>query len=147
GQSGGGRKVSAMMGMPAAKGLFHRAACQSGAINVVQTRDEATANAQMLLTELNLSKDKLGELQNVPLYDLLNAQIAVFRKKGGGFAFQPHVDGRAFPRQPFEPAAPESSSDVPMIISSMLDDAALALSNFDLDDAGLAGIATKRYGA
>ena len=30
GQSGGGSKVTTLMGMPPAKGLFHRAAAQSG---------------------------------------------------------------------------------------------------------------------
>jgi para-nitrobenzyl esterase len=83
----------------------------------------------------------------VPLYDLLKAEIAVFRKKGGGFAFQPVVDGKVFPRQLFEPTAPEASNDVPLILSSVLDEAALALSNFNLDDAGLVAIVNKRYGA
>jgi para-nitrobenzyl esterase len=32
GQSGGGGKVTALMGMPAAKGLFHRAVVQSGSM-------------------------------------------------------------------------------------------------------------------
>ena len=30
GQSGGGGKVATLMGMPSAKGLFHRASIQSG---------------------------------------------------------------------------------------------------------------------
>ena len=146
GQSGGGRKVSAVLAMPAAKGLFHRAASQSGAINTILTRDEATANAQLLLQELGIGKDKVADLQSVPLYDLLNAEIAVYKKKGS-FAFEPVVDGKIFPRQPFEPAAPEWSNDIPLILSSVLDEAALALENFDLDDAGLVNIVNKRYGA
>jgi para-nitrobenzyl esterase len=57
------------------------------------------------------------------------------------------VDGKVFPRQPFEPAAPEWSNDVPLILSSVLDEAALRLNNFDLDDAGLVDIINKQYGA
>jgi len=73
--------------------------------------------------------------------------MAVYKKKGGGLAFEPVVDGKVFPRQPFEPAAPEASNDIPMILSSVLDEAALRLSNFDLDDAGLVDIINKRFGA
>jgi para-nitrobenzyl esterase len=47
------------------------------------------------------------------------------------------VDGDVLPRHPFEPDAPEISRDVPMIIGWTLDDAALSLSNFELDEAGL----------
>src|SRR5580658_7162242 len=39
GQSGGGGKVSTLMGMPAAKGLFHRAIIQSGAAVRLRTKD------------------------------------------------------------------------------------------------------------
>src|SRR4029077_15040460 len=86
GQSGGGRKVSAMMGMPGAKGLFHRAASQSGAINTILTREDATASTQLLMQELNIGKDKLADLQNVSLYDLLKAEMTIYKKKRG-FAF------------------------------------------------------------
>jgi para-nitrobenzyl esterase len=41
------------------------------------------------------------------------------------------------PRHPFDPDAPTVSADVPMIISTVLDEAALVLTNFDLDEAGL----------
>ncbi len=66
GQSGGGGKVATLMAMPAAKGLFHRAICQSGASIKGMSRENATRTAQGLLTKLNLKPDQLDQLQNMP---------------------------------------------------------------------------------
>jgi para-nitrobenzyl esterase len=49
------------------------------------------------------------------------------------------------PHHPFDPVAPPESADVPVIISSTLEDSALALTNFNLDEAGLKTILTQRY--
>jgi para-nitrobenzyl esterase len=43
GESGGGGKVSVLLAMPAARGLFHRAIIQSGAAIRVSTRERANA--------------------------------------------------------------------------------------------------------
>jgi len=74
---------------------------------------------------------------------LLEAQAAVAPGLGGGFA--PVVDGTILPHHPFDPVAPPESADVPVIVSTTLEDAALALTNFDLTEAGLKTILTQRY--
>jgi para-nitrobenzyl esterase len=58
GQSGGGSKVSTLFGMPAAKGLFHRAIAMSGTQVRSITREQATATATRVLAALNLGKDR-----------------------------------------------------------------------------------------
>jgi para-nitrobenzyl esterase len=45
GQSGGGAKTGTLLSMPAAKGLFHRAAIQSGPTLRLTTRENATRSA------------------------------------------------------------------------------------------------------
>ena len=60
--------------------------------------------------------------------------------------FRPVVDGEVLPHHPFDPTAPEASAEVPVIISTTLHDAALRLTNFDLDEAGLAGLFRQRFG-
>lgn len=63
GESGGGRKVTTLLAMPSAKGLFHRAVVQSGpGIRMVE-RDTANKVSRMLLDELGVSKMRLSELQ------------------------------------------------------------------------------------
>lgn len=108
GQSGGGGKVSTMLAMPAAKGLFHRAIVQSGASLRGGQRDAATKTAEALMKELGLSKGQGRELQNVPLDRLMDA--------GNKARFGPVVDGTILPTHPFDPVASPLSSNVPVIV-------------------------------
>lgn len=54
GESGGGAKVSVLMSMPAAHGLFHKAIIQSGPAVQMASRDDATETARQLLADLNI---------------------------------------------------------------------------------------------
>ena len=141
GQSGGGSKTSTLLAVPSAKGLFHRAAVQSGSTLRQATRPEATAEAEKLLKALNLSKANIADIQKVSWQNLLEAQV------GSRGNFRPVVDGKVLLHHPFDPGAPQESADVPVIISTTLHDAALRLTNFDLDEAGLAGLFHERFGA
>jgi para-nitrobenzyl esterase len=140
GQSGGGSKVSTLLATPAAKGLFHRAAVQSG--STLRLADEGTAakTAEQLLQKLGLAKNRVTDIQRVSWEQLLQAQTEV---TGGGFT--PVRDGAYLPHHPFDPAAPAESRDVPVIISTTLEDAALRLTNWDLTDAGLTALLNERY--
>ena len=67
GQSGGGRKVATLMAMPGAKGLFHRAIIESGAVLRLTTREDAVKQTDLLLAELGLKAGQVRELQSVPM--------------------------------------------------------------------------------
>ena len=142
GQSGGGAKTSTLLGTPAAKGLFHRAAVQSGSALRLATRERATRSAEMLLAELGLTKGRIADLQKASWQQLLVAQTAATAK---GASFSPVKDGRYLPHDPFDPTAPGESADVPIIVSTTLEDAALRLTNFDLDEAGLTRVLDQRF--
>jgi para-nitrobenzyl esterase len=144
GQSGGGAKTSAMLATPAAKGLFHRAAVQSGSMLKFVARDRATQNAEALLKQLGIPKSRIGDLQKISWQQLLEAQVAASATSpglGGG----PVLDGKYLPHDPFDPVAPAESADIPLIVSTTLEDAALALSNFTLSEADLKVLLDKRY--
>jgi para-nitrobenzyl esterase len=85
GQSGGGGKVVRMMHTPAAKGLFHRVAAQSGGNNTYRTTDPAASiKAQQTiaahtLKNLNLTGDQIDKLKTVPYTALITAGIAALR--------------------------------------------------------------------
>jgi len=142
GQSGGGAKTSTILATPSAKGLFHRAAVQSGSSLRLTTREQGTRVAEALLAKLNIPKTRIPDIQKVSWQELLEAQAAITPAAGG---FGPVVDGSVLPHHPFDPTAPSESIDVPMIISTTLEDAALRLTNFDLDEAGLKTILNQRY--
>ena len=113
GQSGGGGKVATLMATPSAKGLFHRAICESGASIRGVSREAANRSAHALLTRLNLKPDQLDQLQTMS-FEKLEEAI-----KGPGMNFGPVVDGKTLPHDPFDPAAPEESANVPLLIGTV----------------------------
>jgi para-nitrobenzyl esterase len=146
GQSGGGAKTSCLMGTPAAAGLFHRAAVQSGSMNRLQSREDGARHAKGLLDLLQIPAGAIADIQKVSWQDLLAAQVQLAGAGPGG-PFSPVLDGHYLPHHPFDPVAPPESAQVPLIVSTTLEDAALALTNFDLDEAGLQRLLTARFGA
>lgn len=121
GQSGGGRKVATLLAMPSAKGLFHRAAIESGATIKLVERDQAARVAGELLAKLGLNKSQVRELQNLPVEKIMGAYFAVVRSMNVDqmtMGFSPTVDGKAVPRHPFHPTASDVSANVPLMIGS-----------------------------
>ncbi|MDP1962080.1 MAG: carboxylesterase/lipase family protein [Reyranella sp.] len=132
GESGGGAKVSVLMALPGAKGLFHKAIIQSGPAVQMADRTDGTNTARQVLAHLGLKPEQAGELRKLPVARLLEAQTAVLagiaqsstadRRRLG---FNPVIDGKIFPGGPFAPAAPAVSADVPLMIGSNKDEQTL----------------------
>ena len=116
GQSGGGGKVTTLMAMPSAKGLFHRAIAMSGSAFRGVTRQNASAAAEQFLARVSIQRGQLDRIQQVPWPELQKAFFSEPRIQnlGGG----PVVDGRWLPRDQWTPTAPEFSSDVPLMMGS-----------------------------
>jgi para-nitrobenzyl esterase len=131
GQSGGGSKVATLYAMPSAKGLFHRAAIQSSSVPLrALTQEQGATFARALLEKLGASTSNMKALQACPWEDIVLAQTEVRAE------FGPVLNDSDLPRHPFDPDAPEVSADVPLIVSSALEDAALSFTNFNLDENG-----------
>ena len=137
GQSGGGAKTCALLAMPSAVGLLHRAGIQSGSAVMLATRENASRNAKKLLDHLGLGTRRIPELADVPVEMMVAAQAAL-QAGSTPIMFAPVVDGDVLPQHPFVPAAPEISRDVPIIVSTTLDEATAFASDIDLDEDGLA---------
>jgi para-nitrobenzyl esterase len=112
GQSGGGGKVSALLAMPTAKGLFHKTIIQSGASVRFAERERTTRLADAVLKQLGLGPDQLDTLQALPLERLQEAvapaQATLPRPRYpllDRYNFGPVIDGSVLPGQPFDPAA------------------------------------------
>jgi para-nitrobenzyl esterase len=134
GQSGGGGKVSALLAMPQAKGLFHKAIVQSGASVRFAERERTTQLADAVLKQLGLGKDQLDKLQALPVASLSEA-IAPAQKTLprprfpllDRYNFGPVIDGKLLPAQPFDPAGPVVSDDVPVLVGGTKDESAIFL--------------------
>ena len=121
GESGGGWKVSLLLAMPGAKGLFHKAIIQSGPGLRGATKAEAGKTAQAYLDVLGVT-DAAG-LATIDTETLSRASVKVPGDRMRSFT--PVVDGTALPRDPFVPDAPAISADVPVLIGTNKDESTL----------------------
>ena len=132
GQSGGGGKVAALMAMPSASGLFHRAIVESGSIMRVRSPQGAAPLTEQLLKELDLDYARLTELQYLPHQQVIAVSARIlarqpprmpdFRRMAEQLGWGPVNDGAVLPQHPFDPAAPAISANVPMIVGTNLNE-------------------------
>ena len=128
GESGGGIKINALLSMPGAKGLFHRAIVESGSFLKSRTAEAAAEDTRKLLSVLGLGASPMRELLKLPPEKLLSAYGTATRGLGG-----PVIDGRSIPDQGWQFGAPAEAAGVSMIIGCCKDETTL----FSLDDKAL----------
>ena len=121
GESGGGWKVSQLMAMPCARGLFHKAVVQSGPGLLGKPRPDAADAAGALLDRLTV--DSPRALLAVPAADLSLAAAALPGEPTRLFA--PVIDGDVLPRHPFDPDASPLAADIPLLIGTNKDETTL----------------------
>jgi para-nitrobenzyl esterase len=128
GESGGGAKVSTLLAMPSAKGLFNRAVVESGpGIRGVEPKI-ASETAERILAQLNIKAHEIDKLQQLPIQQVLDAMTAASSDGRGMLRLAPCVDGKYLPAHPFDPVAAPTAADVPLIIGCNRDEALLNLS-------------------
>ncbi|QHK18488.1 carboxylesterase family protein [Pseudarthrobacter psychrotolerans] len=157
GQSGGGMKISALMAMPQADGLFHKAIIQSGAGLQLLEQDSAELLFAALLTELKVETEgsavvggSIEKLKQVPVEALLAAQaVAMARTPEVGFGFAPVIDGTTIVGHPLQGVG-SSASEVPLLIGCTSEEFGLFLAMdpgyVSVDEASLAARLEQGYG-
>jgi len=128
GESGGGAKINALMAMPSAHGLFHKAVVESGSALTVEEPESAERTGRAVLDALGLSTKEVSRLQDVSAEKLLATYVRV---SGGGpstegahHPFGPVVDGISIPAQTWTPRAPEISRVVALLVGTNHDETA-----------------------
>ena len=122
GQSGGGAKIATMMGTPAAKGLFHRAATMSGQQVTASGPMNATLRAKAYLAKLGVSEKDLSPLLTLPIEKLVEALDTTDPILGGGLYFGPVLDMKWLTRHPFWPDANPQGLSIPMMLGNVHDE-------------------------
>ncbi len=144
GQSGGGGKVTTLLGMPAAKGLIHRAAAQSGGGGQIPTAEQQKEYSMRVIKELGVSdmtglqkmewsrmyaagRKVAGEM-NSPRHDLTFGPPS-----GPGsvpqVGWNPSIDGKTVVCKSFEEVAPDTAKDVPILFGSVSEETMTYASN------------------
>jgi para-nitrobenzyl esterase len=129
GESGGGAKVSIMMTSPLAKGLFHRAICESGtalAILEGKSLEEIENSGKTLFEKLGISStaDPLEQARKIPWEKILEVSQAMETPLTPGsrpaFIWDAAVDGRILLESPDRTFKSSSCNAVPLIVAANL---------------------------
>ncbi len=129
GQSGGGAKVSCLMNIPSAKGLFQKAIVQSGSYLTRFTEDSIAKKVSVvLLAELNLQPSQADSLQKIPYERLSAAGLKALKKvektlktadmAAFGLEWGPVRDDNFLPYQPGDAKAIALSKNVPLLVGT-----------------------------
>ena len=131
GQSGGGSKVTTLLGMPSATGLIHRVSVQPGGGGNIPTGEQQREYARDIVKELGIGAHDIEALQKMEWSKLMKAAGAVSARMyppgtgaPGPFGppragWSPSVDGNVITMRSFADAAPEISKNVPMLMGSV----------------------------
>jgi para-nitrobenzyl esterase len=121
GESAGAKDTCALMGAPAAAGLFQQAIMESGSGQTYRSRESARMLTQRFLACAGLNAGNAETLRTMPVDQLLNAQRALIAKMGA-FPFRVTVDGVVLDRSPLEYVRSGSSRKVRLLIGSNHDE-------------------------
>lgn len=124
GQSGGGAKVTTLMNMPAAKGLFHKAVALSGSSLIGVNKNYAEKLGAKVLEEAGFKIGEFEKLQQMPWLEFIqiaNRTVAKFSdeaKKMGiqREGFSPVSDGIHLSSEPFFTGG--MSENIPLMINT-----------------------------
>ncbi|HEX3913400.1 MAG TPA: carboxylesterase/lipase family protein [Steroidobacteraceae bacterium] len=126
GESGGGFKISTLLGMPSAQGLFHKAIIESGPGLSVRTPIESRELTVRYLRRMGLDKSKYLDLMKVSLPFMLEVQALAASNRffpldppvphtlAGSYG--PVLDGDVIPKNMFDPVATPLSASVPVMV-------------------------------
>ncbi|HTU09905.1 MAG TPA: carboxylesterase family protein [Allosphingosinicella sp.] len=120
GQSGGGAKIATLMGTPAARGLFHRAATMSGQQVTVSGPLHATERTRAFMAAVRART--VDELLAMPVARLVEGLAATDPYLGGGVYLGPVLDMKWLVRHPFWPDANPQGNAIPLLLGNTRDE-------------------------
>lgn len=142
GQSGGGGKVTTLMAMPAARGLFHRAIVQSNCALRQHPRELSLKITAAVLQELGIGRSEIARLHEIPYGELSRAELAAMvrlalpvdpARRNRRVRWEPVVDAINLPAHAFDPIAPAVSADVPLLVGTTLNEFTHSIGQPDLE--------------
>jgi para-nitrobenzyl esterase len=149
GQSGGGSKVTTLMNMPSAKGLFHKAVVLSGGSLTGANKEYAEKLGQKVMEEAGLKNGEIEKLQQIPWLEYIHIANRATEKMSeeakrlgvvrGGFS--PVSDGEYLTDKFF--AQKHFSEDIPLMICSTFNEQSPSRTEAALENVTLAEVKEK----
>ncbi|HEY5011315.1 MAG TPA: carboxylesterase/lipase family protein [Acidimicrobiia bacterium] len=126
GESAGAGSIGTLLGLPAAKGLFHGAIPQSGAASWFASTERATEIATVLVDALGVEPGDLDALYAKTTDEIIAAQASVgLETDATGLPFQPVIDGTVLPQPPLDAIANGSAAGVRLLVGTNRDEMTL----------------------
>ena len=131
GESAGGMSVGALLGAPAAAGLFTKAIAQSGATHNVAAIDDGAAVTDAVLAELGgggidtllaATPDRLLAAQQVVSQGMATGSGPRRSWSASGMPFGPLIDGSVLPCHPYEAVRDGSAASVALLTGTTRDE-------------------------
>jgi para-nitrobenzyl esterase len=140
GESAGGMSIGCLLAMPAAKGLFHKAICESGVGTTAVSLKSANNVGENFLKLLNLKGDDAAALRALPVKQILDVDMPLkmaLTRPGEAprvTVTAPVIDGENIPDLTNKMARQGSAKGIPVIVGSNRDEQKL----FAIGQPGLA---------
>ena len=116
GESGGAAKVSTLMAMESADGLFDKAIAQSGSMSLAGFEPRlASALTQDIFKTAGLEP---GDIEGLAALSTEEYVAVLMKSRTRAAYFRPVVDGSSLKRQPFAPDATPLSADIPLLVGT-----------------------------
>lgn len=125
GESAGAMSIGTLLGVPSARGLFHKAILQSGAAHNISTKTKAALVAETFAEALELGKPTPEKLRDIPVTRLMQAQARTTLRIGlddGMMAWQPCIDDDLIPEQPLTAIDRGDAANIPILIGTNRDE-------------------------
>jgi para-nitrobenzyl esterase len=142
GESAGGMSVAALMTLPRAQGLFHKAIIESAVGEIAKPLLPSVKVAEQWLKIVKITPTNPSALRKLSVRKILSSQNELALRMGMGLAPAiPVADGQIMPLMPLEAFEKGRAAKVPTIIGSNLDEqklfAAMVPHARKIDEAGM----------
>jgi para-nitrobenzyl esterase len=151
GQSGGGSKVTTLMNMPSAKGLFHKAVALSGSSLSGTNKDYAEKVGLKIMEEAGLKPGDIKGLQKLTWREYIDIANKAVSKMGDEAkrmnilraGFSPVADGQYLVSGDFFTDSSHFSADIPLMINTTFHEQAPSRTDAILEKITLSAVKEK----
>jgi para-nitrobenzyl esterase len=151
GQSGGGSKVTTLMNMPSAKGLFHKAVALSGSSLSGTNKEFAEKVGLKIMEEAGLKPGDIKGLQKLTWREYIDIANKAAAKMGdeakrmniARAGFSPVGDGQYLASGEFFKDSSHFSADIPLLINTTFHEQSPSRTDASLEKINLSGVKEK----
>ena len=151
GQSGGGAKVTTLMNMPSAKGLFHKAVALSGSSLSGTNKEFAEKVGLKIMEEAGLKAGDIKGLQKLTWREYIDIANKAASKMGdeakrmniARAGFSPVGDGQYLASGEFFKDSSHFSADIPLLINTTFHEQSPSRTDSSLEKITLSGVKEK----